>query len=238
MYELAMLDDEDHVPNMIFSYDDKYHEGVIGLVAAKLVQKYYRPAVVISLDGDVGKGSVRSIPGINIIDILREFEEMFVNVGGHPMAAGFTIEKKNIKKLEDKLLDYAANNFSDEVLVPEIEVDMKIPMSVIDVPILDEIDKMKPFGVGNNEPDFFSDDVGILELRKVGKEKNHNLFKFFYDGKNYKGIWFNSSDNGMVFKLGDKADVVYTLKRNEFNGKVSVDLFIKDMKKCIGKKSD
>jgi single-stranded-DNA-specific exonuclease len=90
---------------------------------------------------------------------------------------------------------------------------------------------MKPFGVGNSEPDFVTYDVGVVEVRNVGKDKNHLLFKFFYEGKHYKGIWFNSAENGMSFELGDKVDIVYTMKRNEYNGSTYVDLFIKDMKK-------
>ncbi|MBN1162207.1 single-stranded-DNA-specific exonuclease RecJ [Patescibacteria group bacterium] len=232
MYELTTELDEKELPHIIFSTHDNYHEGIIGLVAARLVQKYYRPSIVISLDGDFGKGSVRSIPGINIIETLREFEHLFENVGGHPMAAGFTIHRDNIDELEDEMVKYAQVNFPSDLFVPVLDIDMKIPAKVINLELLDEIDKLKPYGIGNAQPVFLTADFGVAGVDWVGRENNHLLLKLF-DGKDFlKAIYFNfnSDKNDYIPQIGDKIDVVYSLKRNEYNGKTNIDLVVKDIR--------
>lgn len=232
MYDLAAGVDEGNLPKIIFSSRPDYHEGIIGLVAARLSQKYFRPAVVVALFDDHGKGSVRSVPGVDIISFLRNFEDMFDSLGGHPMAAGFTIKKELLPELEKKALELAASNISDEALVPYLDVDVKIPVDLVSLELLNRLDTLKPFGLGNEEPVFMSEKVGITDVSRVGRDSQHLLFKFYDSGKYHKGIYFNSADKEAAnLKFGEKADVVYTLKKNEYNGNTFVDLFIKDIRK-------
>jgi len=232
MYDLAAGVDENALPKIIFSARPDYHEGIIGLVAARLSQKYFRPSVVVALFDDHGKGSVRSVPGVDIISFLRNFEDMFDSLGGHPMAAGFTIKKELLPELEKKALELASSYIPDEALVPYLDVDIKIPIDLVSLELLNRLDALKPFGLGNEEPVFMSEKVGITDVSRVGRDSQHLLFKFYDSGKYHKGIFFNAADKeASGLRFGDKADIVYTLKKNEYNGNTFVDLFIKDIRK-------
>ncbi len=231
MYEIASDIGKGKLPKIIFSADKKYHEGVIGLVSAKLTQHYYRPSVVISLVDGYGKGSVRSIPGINIIEILRKFEDLFVDLGGHPMAGGFTIEEKNISKMQKNVTKYIEKEIKDEVFVPTINIDLKIPASVIDNKLLDDIEKLKPFGMGNDKPVFLSENLGIVSYDIIGKDRSH-LKISIYDGEKYhKAVYFGGSKYEKDLATGQKIDLVYTLSKNEYNGNKYIDLVVKDFRK-------
>ena len=231
MYNLASNIDESDLPKIIFSSNEDYHEGVIGLVSAKITQKYYRPSVVISLEDGVGKGSVRSIPGINIIEILRKFDDLFVDLGGHPMAGGFTIEQKNIPEMERKVSEYISKEFNDEVFVPVLNIDLEVPGKFVDVNFLENIDKLKPFGTGNEQPVFLSREMGVVNVDIIGKNKDHLKIKLF-DGDNYhKAVFFGGAAHVEDFVIGEKLDIVYTLSKNEYNGNKYVDLIVKDFRK-------
>jgi single-stranded-DNA-specific exonuclease len=232
MYELASTIETGELPKIIFSESEDYHEGIIGLIAAKLVQKYYRPAVVVSLSGGFGKGSVRSIKGFDVISFLRKFEPLFINLGGHPMAAGFSIEESRLAELKQKIFECVDDYISDEILIPDLMIDLNIPIDMVDVGIFKELEKMKPFGMGNDEPVFLSGDLGIAEINTIGKENQHVRFKLFKNGKYYKAIYFDSSEKTRDLEFGDKIDVVYTVKRNEYNGNTYLDLVVKDLKKA------
>lgn len=231
MFEIASIDENAAVPKIIISANENYHEGIIGLVAAKLAQKYYRPAVVISLSDKYGKGSVRSIKGIDVISLLRRFEDLFLNLGGHPLAAGFTILKENLQALESKLYE-ALDEFEDTSLFfPGLEIDLKILLSLVDVGFVKQIEVLKPFGIENREPLFLSTNVGVTSINLVGKEQKHLSLRLFGEGKVYKAIFFNGVDEIDNLNTGDKVDVVYSVKTNEFNGNINVELIIKDLVK-------
>lgn len=231
MYEIASTVDNGEIPKVIFSSDEKYHEGVIGLVAAKLVQKYYRPSIVICLMDGYAKGSARSIPGVNIIEMLRNFEDLFIDLGGHPMAAGFTIEKKNISKLERKIKKYAEEKISENVFIPTITIDLEIPAAIITDEMLMEVDNLKPFGIGNEQPVFISRGLGVVNSSVIGKDEKH-LKLSLYDGEKYfKAVYFEGAEFEKDLNTGDKIDLVYTLKKNEYNGSSYIDLIVKDYRK-------
>ncbi|MFH1899062.1 MAG: single-stranded-DNA-specific exonuclease RecJ [Patescibacteria group bacterium] len=234
MYEVAADFDKKgkkKLPKVIFSSDKKYHEGIIGLVAAKLVQTYYRPAIVMCIMDDYAKGSVRSITGVNIIEMLREFSDMFIDLGGHPMAAGFTIDKKEIPQFEKKFLKYAESKIEERFLTPTLNVDMKIPTDIINEKLLNEIERMEPFGIGNEQPLFVSEAFGIVNSDIIGKDKRHLKLSLYDGNKYYKAIYFGGAEHEKDLKVGEKIDLVYTLKKNEYNGNKYVDLVVRDFRK-------
>jgi len=231
MYELATEFDEKKLPNILFSVDKKYHEGVIGLVAAKLTQKYYRPSIVICLMDEYGKGSARSIPGVNIIEIIRKFEDLFIDLGGHPMAAGFTIEKKNISKFEKKIAEYGKKNIDKDILVPSINIDLEIPVNVISNNLLNDLDELKPFGIGNEQPVFLSKDLGVVTCDLMGKDRQHVRISLYDGERYYKAVYFGGAVSCKDLNAGSKIDLVYTLKKNEYNGNRYIDLIVKDFRK-------
>jgi single-stranded-DNA-specific exonuclease len=234
MYDLALSGhDVASLPKIIFSESADYHEGIIGLVAGKIVQKYYRPAVVIALIDGFGKGSVRSIAGVDIISMLRRFEGLFEDLGGHPMAAGFTIKKENIPALKKSLLELADEKIDANLFTPELKIDLEIPITAVTVQLSEELAKMEPFGLGNEEPVFVSRGLGVAETAFVGKDNKHVRFKFYKDGNYLKGIMFGGSESAGEIKYGDTVDVVYTLKKNVYNGTTSVDLVVKELRKTV-----
>jgi single-stranded-DNA-specific exonuclease len=233
MYALASEFENGDLPNIIISENEEYHEGIIGLVAARLVQKYYRPAIVISLNDTYGKGSVRSISGINIIEVLSKFGDLFESLGGHPMAAGFTIKKEKIPEMRNLLENYANQNFSKDLFIPELFIDMQVPINILSIDFVDQLEQMKPFGLGNEEPLFMCEGVGVLDVSYVGKENQHVIIKFFSGGKYYKGVYFNGSELEVLKNIivGDTLNIVFNLKKNLFNGNVYLDLILKDVVK-------
>ncbi len=234
MFDLAkdfQGEDSSNLPKIIIAHDADFHEGIIGLVAAKLTQKYYRPAIVISTGELHGKGSVRSIPGVDIISILREFDDLFVDLGGHPMAAGFTIEIGRLEELKNVLAEYFTHNVNDELYEKTLEVDLELPIKLVNLELLTDLEKLEPFGVGNSQPVFLSTAVTISGVNWVGKE-NHHLSLRLTDGQNFwKAIFFNAQENETAIKLtvGTKIDIVYKLKKNEYQGKITVDLQVVDL---------
>ncbi len=230
MYGLASELGGKKLPKIIISQDQNYHEGIIGLVASKIVQKYNRPAIVIGTGNNLAKGSVRSIPSINIIEVLRKFDYLFDNLGGHPMAAGFSILSENIPVLEEKLMEYAEQNITDDMLVKVINIDLAIPLEIIDLNFLESLKGLKPFGIGNDEPVFASKNVGVASVNTFGRENNHLAVRLLGANNTFKGILFNHGDLLQQFEVGSKVDIVYTVKENIYNGNAYIDIVIKDFK--------
>lgn len=226
MYDLVPIN-EDNLPKIIIVAHADYHDGIIGLVASRLTQKYYRPSIVISLEDGVGKGSVRSVAGIDIISLLRKYDDLFIDLGGHPMAAGFSIEKDKIKLLESKLLE---EDIDESLLVPVLHIDLEIPISLINLELVESLEKLKPFGLGNEKPVFMSAGVRVVDTNVVGREGNHLVIRLSDGSGFYKAIWFNGVGN-IDLSMGDVISVVYSLNKNEYNDKTYIDLIVKDIKK-------
>ncbi len=231
MYELATKVDEKEIPHVIVSHNENYHEGIIGLVASRLAKKYYRPAVVISTTNDVYKGSVRSIPGVNIIELLREIEDLFLSLGGHPMAAGFSIHADKFEEMLENLERLSKKMISEDLFIRVLEVDLQVPSSVINEGLIDDLDKLRPYGLGNNQPVFATREMGVSSVNRVGKDGRHLSLKFVSGEKFYKAILFNENDLNLNIEVGDVVDVAYNLKKNIYNSQTYIDLILKDIKK-------
>lgn len=232
MYELASSVDDKDLPKIIVAHHDNYHEGIIGLVASKLVQKYHRPAIVISTAEEPAKGSVRSISGVNIIDVLRNFEDLFESLGGHPMAAGFSIESDKIDTLINKLEDYSEENITEENLEEVLKIDLEIPMNLVTEDLLNRLKKLHPHGIGNKNPLFCSKNVGITAVNVFGRARNHVSIRFSYEDRFYKGVFFGRADLAEEYKIGDLVDIAFAVKENHYNGNTYLDLILQDIKKA------
>lgn len=225
-----------NVPKILVVSDAQYNQGVIGLIAGKLVEAYYRPSIVISKGELVSKGSVRSIAGFNIIEFLRlQVGDILVDVGGHPMAAGFTIETSKIEVFTRRLLAAAEAGIDTELFTRLLPIDIKLPLSAVTSDLWEKIRDFSPFGFGNPEPVFASGSVRILDARTVGTEGKHLKLRVSYaDGVPDKRQSFECIGFGMGGRIGEiltdnVCDMAYTIDMNEWNGNRTLQLKIRDI---------
>lgn len=225
---------QEHLEKMLIIDDASYPEGVIGLVAGRLVEEYYRPAIVISRGDKLSKGSVRSIKGFNIIEFLRSSSELFVNVGGHPMAAGFTVETTRIEELKSSLITLAQTQITDDILQRSIMVDCEISLNNISPEFYESLQKLAPFGMGNQEPTFMSSHILVREKRVIGKEGKHMrlILQQDDDGKIFEAIAFGMAERAGEFDIEDYLNIIYTVDENTWGGQTKLQLKIKDLKKA------
>jgi single-stranded-DNA-specific exonuclease len=217
---------------LLFISDKSYEQGVIGLVAGRLVEEFYIPSIVISKGEIYSKASARSVSGFNIIEFIRSETELLVDVGGHPMAAGFMIETSKLLLLEKNLKQRARKLLSEGMLKRSLKIDMELSASSLTQTLYDAIQKLQPFGMKNPEPTFLTKNLVIGDLRLVGNSSKHlklNL-KSQISNLKFEGIAFGmGEENG--FKIGDSVDAVYTIDENEWNGNKNLQLKIKDLRK-------
>lgn len=209
---------------------ESYHEGVIGLAAAKLVEEYYRPAIVLSMGEKVSKASARSISGFNIIESIRELDKIILGGGGHPMAAGFSIETEKIELFIAKYTELSAKLLSDEILTKKLKIDLELKFIQLDYELLEQLQKFEPTGIGNPTPVFSSKDVKVISAKTVGTDGSHLKLELEKDGKKINAIAFGKGE--ILPKLSSQKviDVVYNLTENTWNGNKSLQLKVKDIK--------
>lgn len=218
---------------LLFVGDSSYNPGIIGLVAGKLVETYYKPSIVVSIGEEFTKASARSIAGFNIVDAIRECQELLIDVGGHPMAAGFTVATKNIEALKVKLTEIAYRDVTKEMLERKLRIDAEIPLSVISFDLYHAIQKLSPFGQGNYEPVFVSRQVKVVEARLVGATGKHIKLRIqsTVNGKllTVDAIAFGMGD--LYGKLNEKpmVDIAYGIDLNVWNGTMKLQLVVKDI---------
>lgn len=214
--------------SLVLVGDESYDQGVIGLIASRLVEEFYRPSIAVSIGETYSKGSARSIPGVNIIELIRSVPEYLKEAGGHPMAAGFSIETKNLEKFKEALVKKANETINDELFEKVVKIDAEIGFSLVTMDVLLELQKLSPFGMGNPSPVFVTRGVTIASINYVGKNKEHMQLMLEKDAVFLKGILFKF-DRALQLEPGKLVDVVYSIDKNEWNGKVSLQLKIKDI---------
>jgi len=207
---------------------EKYHEGVIGLAAAKLVEEFYRPAVVLSLKDNIAKASARSIAGFNIIEAIRNVN-LHTEGGGHPMAAGFSINSNKISEFTDKINKFAVGLLTSDMLIKKIKIDCQLKFSQISNEFINILKKFEPLGLGNPSPLFISNNVVIEKLKIVGSTKSHYKLQVRQDLIAYEAIFFNGAKEYPNLKQGEKIDLVYAVEENIWNGNKSIQLKIRDL---------
>jgi len=217
------LVDGDHLVGVVAHKD--WHEGIIGLVASRLVEIHRRPMIVISKGVEKSKGSARSIAGFNIVEAIRASSEFLVDAGGHPMAAGFTIETRHIESFTRKINIYAQAKITEEILAPVVEIECELPKDQINSRTHEIIKKFEPYGVANPIPLFVTKNMFLEDVRTVGSDNRH--LKLQVDG--FSAIGFGKGEQKAQLRPGYKIDLVYAIEQDNFNGKGSLQLKIKDM---------
>ena len=201
-----------------------WHPGLIGIVAAKLVQKYHCPAVVIGFDENgVGKGSARSIDGFSLVEALRHCDGFLVKHGGHHMAAGVSLLETRMKEFQQAFQSYAEKVLLEETAVPTVAPDVQIQLSEITLHLLEGYEALGPFGTDHSEPLFLLKNVHAAATPAVMKEK-HRSFTFWQNGTTARAVWFNSAEQVLP---PPPWDVAFTLSRNDFRGVSSPAILIR-----------
>lgn len=216
---------------LLFIFDSSYEEGVIGLIAGKLVEEFYLPSIVLSRGEKVSKASARSIAGFNIIEFIRSASELLLNAGGHPMAAGFTIETEKIGKLQ-AVLEPLAEKMIDESMLQRVQkIDMKLPLEKVNQQLYDAIQSLAPFGMANPEPLFVSE-VVVKDVRTIGQEGKH--LKLSVTPVRvpfaFAAIAFGMGSLVHKIKSGQHITIAYSIDENVWNNKKSLQLKIRDIK--------
>lgn len=213
-------------------FDEKWHKGVIGIVASRLIETYYRPTLVFTKSGNKLAASARSVKGFDVYDALEKCSEFIEQFGGHKYAAGLTLEPTNYAAFKNKFEEVVASSIERELLIPEITIDASLELSDINPKFFRIIQQMGPFGPQNMKPVFTTTSVRDNGYGKtVGSDKTHLKLNIIYgaDQKTYNAIGFGMGDK-MKFIEND-FDIAYSLDENEWNGNTSIQLLLKDLKK-------
>ncbi len=228
-HAVMQINSLDQAKHILIIGHETYKEGVIGLVAGRLVEAFYRPSIVLSIGETYSKGSARSVSGFNIIDFLRSHEEHFVNVGGHPMAAGFTIETAKFAQLQELLENNSLALLGEEILTRVLKIDMELSLDFLSEELYQKLQTLAPFGMANPEPVFASKGVSVENIRVLGKEANHLKLIVSQNGKSFEAIAFGMGEFAAELKVGDKVDIAYVLDENTWNGTTKLQLKVRDL---------
>ena len=210
------------LPKILILHSPDWHEGIIGLIASKLVEAYYRPAIVLTEGNGELKGSARSIKAFHITDFFASLKKYLLSFGGHRQAGGLTVKKSQLADFIAEATNKASKLIKDADLEKVIEVDIKIPVQIVDMRLAREIEKLNPFGIGNPQPSFVSQ-VEVVGAQLFGKKNDHlKIIVKSSDTTTLEMIAFNRAADYVSLSRGKKLDIVYNLNINRWNGRESL----------------
>jgi single-stranded-DNA-specific exonuclease len=217
----------------IVLHSPKWHQGVIGIVASRIAKRYHKPALIISMEGDTGKGSGRSIEEFDLLDALKQCSNLLDSYGGHRLAAGFQIKMSRMDEFSERLEKIAAEQLDEGSIQPKITIDADVDLSEMTTSFIKELESLEPFGSGNTRPVFSTRN---LFLKWAPKIVGSNHLKLWFDAKDgvVEGIAF--SKGNMISEIRNKEtsyDIAYIPKLNYYRGEETVQLFIRDIKPSI-----
>ena len=213
---------------LLFAVSPDFPAGILGLAAGRLSEEFYRPAIVVGVDGEFAKGSARSIPEFHITKALDDAAELLVRHGGHAAAAGFTVRAENLDRLRERLLALAQEQLDEIVLEPTLRVDVETPLSALSWKVYEALAKLSPFGCGNQVPVLVSRRVRVLDARAVGAEGRHlKLRVAAEDGIRWDAIAFRQGER--LEQVGTRVDLAYNLERNDWKGHTKLQLKVLDI---------
>lgn len=211
---------------IVLSGNDWY-SGVVGIIAARVLERYGKPCILLSVSDGYAKGSGRSVPGFSLFDAIASCEDMLLNYGGHQLAAGLGMEASRVDEFRRRINAYAAEHYPD-MPVPELAMDFRLVPAQIDVGKLEAIDRLEPCGAGNPAPQF-----GLFNMRVEGVTliaSKHTRLTLSRDGVSVSAVRFGATPTMLGLKVGDTVHLAVTLDRNEFRGNVSVSIIVKDLR--------
>ncbi len=229
--QLAERDDDD-IP-LIFASDPSFEPGIVGLVAGRLTEEYFRPAVIMEEGEDESRASCRSIPQFDITSALDQCADLLVRHGGHSLAAGFTVANENIPALRERLIDLATETLIGQELSPTLHIDAEVDLHQLSEGLVDELNALEPTGHNNAPPVFMTRNVHVAERRTVGREDKHLKLKISRASRPpLDCIGFNLGH--WVQDMPDRIDMAFYLEINEWNGRKSLQCNLRDIRPAEG----
>lgn len=204
-----------------------WHHGVIGIVAARITEKYGKPSVVITFDGDEGTGSARSIEGFSVYEAIKYSGEYLTHFGGHTMAAGLGLKRECVTDFFNKINEYAG---SIPDVVPTLVIDCKLNPAYINTQLVESLEGLEPFGAGNPQPLFGIFGVRLSSIRPVGEGNRHLRLGFNKGNTQFNAMKFSTTLEEFPFREGDTVDLAVRIEKNEFRGEIKASVQIKDIR--------
>jgi len=229
IFEEAKENIQESEDKLLFVLGEDWHEGIIGLVAGKIQQLYYKPVIVATKSEGVIKGSARSIKGFNITKAFDKFKKYLDRYGGHELAAGFSTTGKKIKEFRKSLVEYANEKITEEQLTPKLNIEILLDSQDITKELVNELSKLEPLGFGNPKPTICVRDLVIKEKRIIGKDNNH--LKLIAKGNNddyLTLLLFGCDDDVETLDEGDSIEVVGYPDINAWNGREDIQFNVKE----------
>jgi single-stranded-DNA-specific exonuclease len=218
--------------SVLFAADPSFYFGVVGLVAGRIANEFAKPTVLLTRGETESKGSLRSIPGLNIIEVLEECSDLLDRFGGHAAAAGITLPNGNLLALEERMERLVAERIEGGIPEPEHLYDLALPAHQYTLDLVRGLRRLAPFGEGNPEPVFLATGLSVTEARPVGKTGTHlKLLLATPDGRAFDAIGFSLADRIPDLAPGDRIDALFQLDENEWNGRVTVQLKLVDIRR-------
>ena len=213
---------------LILLWSEDYSPGIVGLVASRLVEQYYRPAVVVALDGDEARGSGRSIPEFDLASALSECGDLFTRFGGHRQAGGFLMGRDDLPTLKERLLAIARRELAHLPLEPALNIDAHVRISSVVGANFQFLQDLAPYGADNPRPVFLTKEVNVVNAQRMGTQGQHMRFKLRHEGATWDAVAFGQAD---AWQDGwDTLDVVYTLGVDNWRGTKTFKLYVQDFR--------
>jgi single-stranded-DNA-specific exonuclease len=229
-FNMILADADFHNRKSTVLFHSEWHKGVIGIVASRLIEKYYRPTIVLTESNGMAAGSARSVEGFDLYHAIEECADLLEQYGGHTHAAGLTLRVENVPKFIEKFESIVVKNIETRSLTPEIEYDTEIPFRAITPKFFSVLKQFAPFGPGNLSPIFMTRNVwDVGDVTVVGN--NHLRMSLTHEegGRIYKAIGFGLGEHYHKVAQGISFDICYYIEENFFNGHVNLQLNIKDI---------
>jgi single-stranded-DNA-specific exonuclease len=204
-----------------------WHPGVLGIVASRLAERYIRPALVISAEGDEARGSARSIPGLHIHETLAACAEFLEEFGGHAAAAGFRIRRSRIAPFRERFEEEVRSRITAEAFVPVITLDAETSFGALSLDAVEELEKLEPFGMGNPTPAFLSTGISVIDIHPLGRSGEHLKLQLEQGGKKLAAKAWRQAEALAHLAPGQRIDLAYKPEVNNWKGRKSVELIVK-----------
>jgi len=210
-------------------FQSHWHKGVVGIVASRLIDHFYRPTIILTQSGEYAAGSARSVAGFNVYEAIHQCKDLLLGYGGHFYAAGMTLEIENIPAFQAKFEEVVASTISTELLTPEIVIDAEIKFTDLRQSFYNIVYQMEPFGPDNLRPVFIARNIVDSGYSKVVKEQ-HIRFSLVQNNIVFTGIGFNMADRFSLIQSKKPLDLVFTLEENEWNNQKHLQLKVIDLR--------